>query len=70
MLRYTRSIELLRVMVAIVLDYINLFEILRSIDIVESYMYGCHSAWVRECLRGRTECQGSIYKSTKLGYMT
>ena len=43
MLRYTCSIELLRVMVAIVLDYINLFEILRSIDIVESYMYGCHA---------------------------
>ena len=66
MLGYTHSIEVLRVMVAIVLDYRNLFEILKSIDIVESYMYGCHSAWVLECMRGRTECQGSIYKSTKL----
>ena len=28
-------------MVAIVLDCRNLFEILRSIDNVESYVYGC-----------------------------
>ena len=48
---------MLRVVVAIVLDYRNLFEILRSIGIVESYVW-LLSAWVQECMRGG---HGGVY---------
>ena len=58
-------------MVVIVLDYRNLFEILRSIDIVESYV----AIWLPFCLgprmhEGHKRVPKSIQKSAKLGYMT
>ena len=55
-------------MVAIVFDYRNLFDILKSIDFVENCV------WLPLCLgprmhEGQNRVPGSI-KRTKLGYMT
>ena len=56
-------------MVAIVLDCRNLFEILRSIDMLRAmYMVAfCLGLRMHE---GQNRVPGSIQKSAKLGYMT